>query len=1528
MSLLEWSPSTNSIVTVSIHYYEKDDFKKEFLTNPYNPEIHIDPQQRCAILHFYGDKIAVLPFRQEEIVGVGGTGVGVVSAEEEMASKLPYSPSFVLDVSSIDTRIKNVIDMAFLFDYYEPTLAILFEPVQSWTSRPIEHRDTVSLVVISLDLTSKINPVIYSLDRLPQDSTRLVAIPKPVGGMLVFSANSIVHVAQGSPGVGVALNIYAERSTQLSLDFAPAHLALALEGAQPVLLADETVLCVLRDGTWLLIEMVLDGRTVVGLRAEVALKPPEAILPTKLEEGDYDDAVYRRQKIGVEHVPRDVVVMPSCAAVVKEGEYFFLGSRAGDSVLVKWAWKDAGVKEEVKVKGETDMPGAEASRRNAVDVDMDLYGSDVPNGNAHMTNGHGGHHRRESGETSTFSSQFLHAVCDTLLNTGPIVDMAAGEVAIEEEDLDLLIDEEDRREEDRPLELVTCSGQGKNGSLSVYQRNIHPHVSFKFSASGCRNIWSVKCRKDFDGVDLAGGRVKNQANGTAGGVVAPPAADGSSTVEADGTSDADMLDKYLFIAKDSGTMVLAAGEELQELENTDFYTDGQTVAVGTFLKQTRIVQVYADGFRLLNANGKMKHMFPIGDGTSDVIVAATIADPYLLLFFEDGTIKVMQGDAKTKGVTLVQLPATVNETPIISCCIYSDETDLFSAAKDVEVPLPARSASFPKSTRKRRSNTANRRPAKRSQPSQSAMVVDELDDVDLDLYGDSHKDDEMDEDEDGQRKFEAKPIKIEQLKVEDRLDREGSSDIGYSDADNEDEDKDIYGSGSAQTKTKFEEDVKMEVNEANVSLGGKAVGGEERKSATYWCVVYRLDSSLEIYKLPEFEEVFFFPRFDLSPALLVDNAVRQPTAGATSSGVTGAPTLAAVQSDTVIMEIEEIVMTSIGKQKKEPYLVARTHANDVIIYKAFRFMPGSEPLAPGTEPSKDVDHSNRLALRFSRVYHDHVWRETAEAETATDVKGKEVTTNLSTLASTAPTNSGSNALKHKRRRPVKRLIPFSDIAGYTGLFVTGSRPSWLICSSKSFARVHPMKVKDDVVAFTQFHNVNCRHGFLIADSKSTLRIARLPTDNITYDLDWPVRKIPMGCSVHKIQYHPTMQVYAVLVATPEPFLIRDENGIPIDGEERDPNALLPEVERFSMVLVSPVTWEIVDRYIFDEAEQGLALECVSLESKQTATGRKSFMAIGTGFNRGEDTAMRGRIYIFDIIEVVPEPDNPQTNHKFKLLHQEDVKGAVTALCAVNGYLVTCVGPKVIIRSFEDNESLVGVAFIDVQIYVTSVAAIKNVILLGDAYKSVWFLGFQEEPAKLALLGKDYHSLEVSCTNFIIDDKSLYFLIGDAEENVELYQYAPFNLQSFSGQKLMRRGDFHVGSQVKAMVRMARRPKKNEPVAEALKKQFCFCATLDGSIGMITPIPEKMFKRLQLLYGQLVNGLQHPAGLNPRAFRILQSSRERMASNRTKAILDGDLILQFPNLALNRQKEMTKQIGTTVERIMEDLVEVAAAADHF
>jgi len=41
-----------------------------------------------------------------------------------------------------------------------------------------------------------------------------------------------------------------------------------------------------------------------------------------------------------------------------------------------------------------------------------------------------------------------------------------------------------------------------------------------------------------------------------------------------------------------------------------------------------------------------------------------------------------------------------------------------------------------------------------------------------------------------------------------------------------------------------------------------------------------------------------------------------------------------------------------------------------------------------------------------------------------------------------------------------------------------------------------------------------------------------------------------------------------------------------------------------------------------------------------------------------------------------------------------------------------------------DERLVGVAFLDVGVYVTSLRSLKNLLLIGDAVKSVSFVAFQ------------------------------------------------------------------------------------------------------------------------------------------------------------------------------------------------------------
>jgi CPSF A subunit region len=43
---------------------------------------------------------------------------------------------------------------------------------------------------------------------------------------------------------------------------------------------------------------------------------------------------------------------------------------------------------------------------------------------------------------------------------------------------------------------------------------------------------------------------------------------------------------------------------------------------------------------------------------------------------------------------------------------------------------------------------------------------------------------------------------------------------------------------------------------------------------------------------------------------------------------------------------------------------------------------------------------------------------------------------------------------------------------------------------------------------------------------------------------------------------------------------------------------------------------------------------------------------------------------------------------------------------------------------------------------------------------------------------------------------------------------------------------------------------------------------DGNLGFITGINERMYRRLNILQGQIINNEEQPAALNPRAHRYL------------------------------------------------------------
>lgn len=187
----------------------------------------------------------------------------------------------------------------FLEGCHEPTLAILYEEEQACTGRLFEVKDTVTLLMISIDVINRQFPVIFSLPRLPYDSLRVYAVPKPIGGVLIAGVNQVIHADQGSRGTGVGVNGLTPLTTQMQFSM-QRELSLSLERAEGVFLDANRFLWLLMSGELWVMTMRKEGRTVTDFRFDRA----------------------------------GLTTLPSCA-VLFMNQYVFVGSRTGDSILLK-----------------------------------------------------------------------------------------------------------------------------------------------------------------------------------------------------------------------------------------------------------------------------------------------------------------------------------------------------------------------------------------------------------------------------------------------------------------------------------------------------------------------------------------------------------------------------------------------------------------------------------------------------------------------------------------------------------------------------------------------------------------------------------------------------------------------------------------------------------------------------------------------------------------------------------------------------------------------------------------------------------------------------------------------------------------------------------------------------------------------------------------------------------------------------------------------------------------------------------------
>ena len=96
-------------------------------------------------------------------------------------------------------------------------------------------------------------------------------------------------------------------------------------------------------------------------------------------------------------------------------------------------------------------------------------------------------------------------------------------------------------------------------------------------------------------------------------------------------------------------------------------------------------------------------------------------------------------------------------------------------------------------------------------------------------------------------------------------------------------------------------------------------------------------------------------------------------------------------------------------------------------------------------------------------------------------------------------------------------------------------------------------------------------------------------------------------------------------------------------------------------------------------------------------------------------------------------------------------------------------------------------------------------------------------------------------------------------------------------------------------------------------------TADGGLGMLAPVDEGVHKTLALLQQIMSATVPTACGLNPRQFRQMKCSRQRL--EKTRGILDGNLLWEFANLEGTLQEELAFAMGTTADNILDNLLEI-------
>eukprot|EP00178_Gracilaria_changii_P004235 TRINITY_DN1662_c0_g1_i1.p1 TRINITY_DN1662_c0_g1~~TRINITY_DN1662_c0_g1_i1.p1 ORF type:complete len:1909 (+),score=259.12 TRINITY_DN1662_c0_g1_i1:10735-16461(+) len=801
---------------------------------------------------------------------------------------------------------------------------------------------------------------------------------------------------------------------------------------------------------------------------------------------------------------------------------------------------------------------------------------------------------------------------------------------------------------------------------------------------------------------------------------------------------------------------------------------------------------------------------------------------------------------------------------------------------------------------------------------------------------------------------------------------------------NEDEeDKLLYGTGEEDKGVLLDRDVKpirggTEADNNIPSLGveksineGEIIRGVEKgtvpmldeamqdSSQDFLLLMVRNDGSLEILARElQYSTVLECPFFFAAPHFVSDIGVIPESEGNQTCPV---------PSEELIIDgctMTDLPSSALHRSLSIPVLIATSRNGMPLLYRVF------------TASRSNVQPSSRSRLVMERIVH------------------RDRTTYLLSRSLKHAKRKGFSDGSFSTTPPP--ISSFQNIAGRAGLFVGGNVP-FFVFAERGYPRVHPLTqtprkdgsiCRDDlelgqsVTAFTEFHNVMCPRGFLCTYNDGETRIGELPPLSLmNYDAPTPMRKIALRCTPHKVSYHSGSATYGILASMPtlttreerlarilqslEKHDKRHYSYIAAQAEAETGNEQANRVpplfeELHELRVYRPDTWDLIKSHKLAKGEVGLAISNMTVDvykqrlakdgeihsSKKDDDGNespfaasikmrpKNVLAVGTGNLNGEDAGSRGRLLLFEISRQEGYTETGSfTSFQLQLIAEKDLPAPVTAVAAMEGYVIAGVGPQISVYKLVGDE-LIHLSFAFGQLYCTSIASLKQYVVAADMCKSVSFMYFRDRNNSVNFLGKDYEHVRSYATEFLIENEHMSIIVSDGSGNFQLMNYVhASNPQSRGGKRLLVNGGINFGSRVNKFVRFrvpdGKQVVENGTSALRAGKHSLLFPTLDGGIGGLISVTEAEFRNLSKVWSYMVNdaGMPRLVGIHPDEqceFRAERASTVLL----DQRLLDGRAVFEIFSMSVTEMRLVTKKVGVKMDTLLETLLEMDSLLSRF